>query len=827
MNKKNAITLLLVVLYSIVLFGQKDTNQIFLKDYIKDIENRHNYFFSFDHTVIDNIVIPSPSKELTFNEVLDHIETTTDLTTEILENNIAILKQFNISFCGYLLDGDTALPISNASVFSKLDKTITNEAGYFELQASKKVRISHVIYKEKIINVAKRSSCDTINLEMQINTFDEVVITPFLTKGISKRANGLYEIDYNKFGILPGLTENDALQTISALPNINTTNENVSNLSIRGGTHDQNLFMLNGIRVYQTGHFFGLISSFSPYFVDKVTIQSITTNPSYTDAASGSIALKTTTKEKEKLTVGAHVNLINADVFGIFPVTDKTVLKIASRRSYNELLNTSVYDNYFRKSFQNSELYDNSGNLIDANTSFFFYDNKIHLNHKFNEQHNVELNFINSKNKILFNESAFIDQNEVFRENRASQKQIGYNLTYNRELNQKSNLTVSAYNVMYTLEAYNNILNNEQLFQTNNVKELDFKVTYDNEYWSKINTSLGYELRNTQIKNKDEIDGILTKKTVNSIYNHALFLTSDLPSIINKLKCNLGTRLNYYQRLKKVTVAPKLVLSYLLNKNHKFYTSAAVNNQIVSQVSENENSFLGIENRRWVLSNDNDIPIINSKQVSFGWDYNHKKSKIGIEGYLKKVDGITTMSQGFRNQLSNSNTSGSYFVKGVDLYFMKSLKRFNTWLAYTLSDNSYTFESLTPVSFRNNLDIRHRANITISYKHNKLSSAFGLNWNSAPPTTLVENQVFNSPNSNQLSPFLRLDFSLKYKLNISNKIESSLAISILNIFDKKNILNTDYEYGSDNQLNRVDFYSLERTFNISYKIFFKNRGGRL
>jgi len=72
---------------------------------------------------------------------------------------------------------------------------------------------------------------------------DEVYIKNYLTSGISTNRTGAIIIKTDDFGILPGLIEPDILQTIQALPGILSVDETVSNINIRGGTHDQNLIL--------------------------------------------------------------------------------------------------------------------------------------------------------------------------------------------------------------------------------------------------------------------------------------------------------------------------------------------------------------------------------------------------------------------------------------------------------------------------------------------------------------------------------------------------------------------------------------------------------
>ena len=57
------------------------------------------------------------------------------------------------------------------------------------------------------------------------------------------------------------------------IPGIISLDETISNINVRGGTHDQNLFLWNNIKMDQTGHFFGLISPFNPYLIKEVNFQ--------------------------------------------------------------------------------------------------------------------------------------------------------------------------------------------------------------------------------------------------------------------------------------------------------------------------------------------------------------------------------------------------------------------------------------------------------------------------------------------------------------------------------------------------------------------------
>ncbi len=195
-----------------------------------------------------------------------------------------------------------------------------------------------------------------------------------------------------------------------------------------------------------------------------------------------------------------------------------------------------------------------------------------------------------------------------------------------------------------------------------------------------------------------------------------------------------------------------------------------IKSQTSSQVIDLQNDFLGVENRRWVLSKPEEIPILKGRQVSISVNYTKNGFLISAEPYLKKIKGITTQSQGFQNQFENTKTHGSYFVKGIDVLINKRLKNLNTWLSYSYVENTYSFEKLSPMKFSNNLDIRHSITFGINYDLKSFKLSLGLNWHSGKPTTnlIEENKIvndelnYNTPNAENIDDYFRVDFSGTY-----------------------------------------------------------------
>ena len=126
-------------------------------------------------------------------------------------------------------------------------------------------------------------------------------ISNYITKGINKLNDGSFNINIEDFEILPGLIDADVLRSVQAFPGIMSVSETVSNINIRGGSHDQNLILWDNIKMYQSGHFFGLISMYNPQITQTVSLFKNGTSTQFSDGVSGTIAMYTKNKLNKTL----------------------------------------------------------------------------------------------------------------------------------------------------------------------------------------------------------------------------------------------------------------------------------------------------------------------------------------------------------------------------------------------------------------------------------------------------------------------------------------------------------------------------------------------
>ncbi|MGC1203482.1 MAG: TonB-dependent receptor, partial [Flavobacteriaceae bacterium] len=250
--------------------------------------------------------------------------------------------------------------------------------------------------------------------------------------------------------------------------------------------------------------------------------------------------------------------------------------------------------------------------------------------------------------------------------------------------------------------------------------------------------------------------------------------------------------------------------------------------QTTTQSVDFQNDFLGVENRRWVASNNKDIPIIKSKQLSTGFTYKENKWLINIELFYKDVQGIVAQSQEFQNQYQFRTDSGDYSGIGVDVFISKKINDISLWGSYSFQDLNYKFNTLQASEFPNNFNINHALNLGVSYSYKNLKIATGLKWQTGKAITnpirgneVVNNEInYESANTSNLPDYFRWDASIIYDFKIKNSIHINTGISLWNITNKNNLINSFYEFTDINFPSRINQNSLEFTPNALLRITF-------
>lgn len=840
---------LLFFLFHPIHAQEEQQSPIDLISYIKSLEDRFDVKFSYINEDMDGLSIDPPDGLSELEDILQFIETQFQIKAEKLSDRYYTLtKSSVVDVCGIVLDNfaDNTIPGATVEILGTDIAQISDVNGVFNLKAVPRkasLKIRYLGYLTKYMSVEEllqQDECPKIFLSQHYEELDEVIVYKFLTSGIIKEKDASISLNTSEFGILPGLIEPDVLQTVQALPGIKSIDETVSDINVRGGTNDQNLILWNGIKMYQSGHFFGLISAFNPYLTDKVTIYKNGTPAAFGDGVSSVIQMETSDHIASTWTGGAGFNLISGDMFTEVPINEKLGFQFSARRSMTDFLSTPAYKQFFDRAFQDSEITDEDNNTVDNEITreedFFFYDFGGKLLYDINNKHKVRLSLMNIKNNLKYVEHNVTDNERTVSLLKQDNLSLGGQLQSQWTDRFSSHLNI--YYSRYNLDAQNLFGNQVQLlFQNNQVLENALKLSTDYRVSEHLDWNNGYQYIETGITNATELNEPEFSSEVKGVIRiHAPFSQLNYASSDNRFMAKVGARFNFIENLNtfsKVLIEPRINLNVKLANYLRAEVLGEFKSQTTNQVVDLEQNFLGVEKRRWVLSNDMTLPVTKSKQGSAGINYEKNNFYVGIEGFYKNVDGISTNTQGFQNPYQFSGEIGSYQVKGIEFLINKKSDRFSTWLSYSFNKNDYTFDSIVPQKFPNNLDIRHTLTFAGAYTYKNLKLSLGVNYRTGKPYTepldgddALDNDFtparinYKAPNSSRLPEYFRADASAIYSFKLGSGINANAGLSLLNMTNRKNSLNKYYRVNENDEIEAVENLSLGITPNFSFRVSF-------
>ncbi|QOG04709.1 TonB-dependent receptor [Flavobacterium sp. MDT1-60] len=823
------------------LFAQDKGKTMPFKKIIIDIEKQHQVSFNYTEDNIATLQLRPPKKSFSLDQKLQYLAKNTNLSFENIGNKfINIYKKDTESkmICGYIFSSFDKKPIENANI-SLSDKTqiTTDSNGYFECKQDDATLflISHVgfISKRIVRDIPDSKNCIKIVLEPEITELQEIKTNAILASGISKNKDGSFEIKPKKFGILPGLIEPDALQTMQQIPGVNSIDESVSSINVRGGTHDQNLFLWNGIRMFQTGHFFGLISVFNPNLAHTISIYKNGSSAFFGESVSSVVAISSTPEIAEKNAFSAGINMINADIYAKYNLSKKSYIEISARKSITDFVETPTYKEYFNKVFQNTTITDFSEKQnvnYRSDKKFDFYDATFKYAQKIGSKDQIVLDLITIKDNLDVFQSATVYDMNRSENNVLRQQNYGGSLLWKRNWNNFNTTKINVYNSSYELLADQKTTNaNQIVIQENTVNNNGINLENNHTISSKFSFNDGYQYNEMGITNLEQVTNPdFYRKVKDVLRTHALIFEGKYNDTLSRIYFKAGTRINYIEKFKKYSVEPRMQFSYGINKNLNIELLGELKSQNSQQIIDLQKDYFGIEKRRWIISNDSTIPIQKSKQLSLNLFYKKNDWLLDIENFYKKVNGITTSSQGFQNQLEFIRTTGDYEVWGTEMLIQKKMNHFLTWLSYTYNHNNYHFSNYEHSSFPNNFQLMHTVSWAGIYEKNNFKIALGTKWSSGRPKTSLNSSqidpsdpvlVYNKPNNINLHIFSQVNISSTYKWETANGIQYKLGVSILNILNRKNEISEYYRISSfTNSIEEVETFALQRTPNVSFRI---------
>lgn len=646
--------------------------------------------------------------------------------------------RFTVS--GFVKDRQTTEDMIGATVHSALSKsgTSTNRYGFYSITLSGgNVRLifSFVGYEPETVEF--NLNRDTvINISMNSAMYiEEVVIEGYKTEPVQERTQmSVINLPISQIKSMPALFgETDVLRTLQMTPGIQTGNEGQGGLFVRGGAPDQNLFLLDGVPLYNVSHLFGFFSTFNADAVNHVEVLKGGFPARYGERVSSVVDITLKEGNLHEFHGEGAIGIISSKITLEGPVIkDKTSFIVSGRRTYADLFIRPFQDKY--------------------RTGYYFYDLTAKMNHKFSDNDRIYMSAYSGDDVFFQDEKnetteTFSEEKEVYtRRKYISDTRQGtfvtafrWNHIFNRQLFSNTTLSYSRYRNSMEKESTTFIRMTEGTMNTENntryamanhseIRDLSVKIMFD------FLPSPAHHIRfGAQAANHYFSTGITATRVDSAVlniqasnYRHWEFgaYVEDDIRISQWLGMNIGVRWSSYAAGETVyqSVQPRVSLRYLLNDDLSLKASYSNTAQYIHLLT---NSGIGLQTDLWVPSTGIMKPQY-SDQYTIGLAQNLKNEyEVTLEGYYKTMKNVIEFREGstfFDNSeiWEEKSVQGKGCSYGVEFFTQKKTGSLTGWIGYALSWSNRLFDELNNGKrFPYKYDRRHDLNIVLMKKFGK------------------------------------------------------------------------------------------------------------
>ncbi len=777
--------------------------EVQLVDWLLELEKKYNLDFSYSDSLLGNFKVNYSANCESLSVCLQEISKLIPLKFESSDgkNYLVIPIRKNIAFKAIDKETNELVTALNIQLNTQPEKEIYAKNSILTIEnvfPLDSVHIRSPFYQSihflgaDLINLG-----GVLSLEQPINFLNEVVISGYLTKGVdSKLSDHSLQINMKSLGLFAGETDGDIFNVLKNIPGIRTPDGKPGSLNFRGSTFDQNLVYIDDIPIYHTGHFFGTISPYNPTAVSTIEIQRSTLPAKWGGRVGGLINMTTDTNIPNASDYQVLVNTLYAGATVKMPVVkDKLGISLSARTNYPDY-RSSKLEALNTLNFQGSRVDPNAigetNSLDKYNIEFNDFNGK--LIYDISENHKATLSFINIANRFSYLLNSpnrnLLESQDINLDN------WGITGKWEAKLSDrfKSSVALSKSSLRvfdFSVENENDVLRRFDK-RINTIEDNRFIVETIFDINEKTRIEGGYTLTNHDTSFKEFIDEVTLDKQQNREANIHSFYASARHNWGSKFMATLGIHSDYYEPLNTLYVDPRVSLSFSATKAFFLKASAGVSHQFIQQKFKKDFDDFRLDNQFWELPRDK-AEVIEGKQFMIGALYNVLGWLVDLEVYQRKTKNLT-----FQPSPGN-DFIGSLEAIGGDLFLKKKWKFYETWVGYSLSKVTSNFDINSTAFFNQS----HIFNLTGLVNLEKWNFAMTWQYSTGLPVEIPTSITSTIPYTNRFPAQHQLDFSATYTFwNNSKGGKGTVGLSMINIYDRENIINIFQDRPRENNLFR-------------------------
>ncbi len=576
----------------------------------------------------------------------------------------------------------------------------------------------------------------TLNFNLIFNNkIKEIPVVSYLGKdGINTSRTSTVNVPVEQLQKFPSfLGEVDVIKTLQLLPGINSGSEGASGLFVRGGSVDQNLYLLDDVPVYNISHLFGFFSVFNADAINNISVTKGGFPARYGGRLSSVIDIRMKDGNTEKIKGKVSLGMMSSKLALDGPLyKDKTTFNLSFRRSYFDLFALPLQAGRSSK------------------TAFYFYDSNLKVSHKFSDRSRLYLSLYGGRDKYytrfnfnkVRNPDQPEDQNDMININDQSYSGWGnvvgslrLNTIYSDKLFSNISLAYSNYTYFVGYEEHNTSNNDWNYFEQkyySGISDIMLKLNYDffsnpkhyirfgGKYTHHIfNPGIDF-LRRTR-NNETVLDSTIGGKNI--LGDELFFYIEDDMKLSSKIKANIGVHSSFYftGNTTYYSIQPRFSLNYLFRPRFALKISYARMTQYMHLLGS---STVTLPTDLWIPVTDNIKPQF-ADQISLGikWQWTEGFT-LSLEGYYKKYKQLLSSYNnsvyiGINNVNQTVFSYGKGYSKGLEFLIHKKAGDLTGWLGYTLSKSEQRFSDINNGDyFPMTNDRRHSVGLFTNYKFN-------------------------------------------------------------------------------------------------------------
>ena len=856
---ENVSKIVILFICCCIQLSAQDGSQLSIQDALLEIAKEHKLSLVFNSDNIPDSQVELPTNRSSADQ-LNAILRGTDLEYRIESNQIYLFVSRNIY--GYIEDAANGERLISATIYLPKtgDHAVANEQGYFSLSTiedSLLLEVSYLGYSDWSKMVYIQDMDRPIVLQLKVDAELKEVIISDLAASTS---------DQNYIGLNKGtdilLHQNQAVSAIGGEPDIfqammrqsgvNAGTDGIGGMHIRGGKNDQNLILLDGVKLYNSGHAFGAFSIINAGIVDQARLYKSGASGANFGRLSSIIDVKTNDPNLNRINASIQATTIATQATLSVPIIkDRIGIMLTGRRTHIDsyirsktsankkkedelalgetnynfndvnlkvLAKINTQNRIYISLYKGQDKYDDDDFIDDIDCCGYYFDQLINYNWQ-NEFASLRYNLLIGAHTIAdfqvssyqYSYSSFLEWDEIiydfdedsfgrdYREFSSGVQNYEVKLGLqtilnNHHLSYGVNVSRKKYNLgELTLEDYFEEPDPFEPYPLGDFLYTEFIGTYDSDEYSIYFTD------KLKITNRWMIDAGIYY----SLYNSKLSIVVDEEDPYRAQDFH-----GYFKTI------------YQLDDNVSIGTSAGSYLQTEHLLTTSDN---GYPNDIWAPSTA-DLPAERSNQIEVFGEIKSKNHTIKLSAYYKQQKNIvfydtiralptlTNIETDYLEEVLNTGDATGYGAEVNYSYIQKD--KFGLNIAYTYGKTDYQFDGVNEgEAFPFDFSIPHTFSLGSNiYLHKRLTLSLDWYYATGKPYTLYTSNIIFSPfdrgtedyvtsassddyNSQRLPDSHKLAFSFSTFWNWG-KTRNDFSLGIQNAYNRKNVI---YQYQLDGE----------------------------